>query len=131
MQKSTEKSEALLSFPVLSHICAFLVQFRSAQKAFVVAHRHKAVQAAGRIQHHADNDQQAGTTELDAHSGQVAQDDGQYSHHSQEDGPEEGILFRVWVMKSLVGLPGRKPGFEPLLRRRLFAISTGLYWMAT
>ena len=35
----------------------------------------------------------------------------------------------VRVMKSLVGLPGRKPGIDPLLRRRLLAISTGLYWM--
>jgi len=32
------------------------------------------------------------------------------------------ILFSVRVMKSLVGLPGRKPGIEPLLRRRLLAI---------
>jgi len=44
--------------------------------------------------------------------------------------PMRVILFRVRVMKSLVGLPGRKPGIEPLLRRRLLAISTGLYWLA-
>ena len=45
--------------------------------------------------------------------------------------PIRVILFSVRVMKSLVGLPGRKPGIEPLLRRRLLAISTGFYWMAT
>ncbi len=97
----------------------------------MVAHRHKAVEAAGGIKCHTNHDQQAGTAQLDAHTGQVAQNDRQYSHRSQEDGTDEGDLIQGAGQKSLVGLPGRKPGIEPLLRRRLLAISTGLYWMAT
>ena len=97
----------------------------------MVAHGHKAIEAAGGIQCHTNHDQQAGTAQLNAHTGQVAQNDRQYSHRSQKMAPMRVILFRVRVMKSLVGLPGRKPGIEPLLRRRLLAISTGVYWMAT
>ena len=127
-QKSTEKYEHAPLSSAFSHQCFC---FRSAKETLVVAHRHKAVEAAGGIKCHTNHDQQAGTAQLDAHTGQVAQNDRQYSHRSQEDGPMRVILFRVRVRKSLVGLPGRKPGIEPLLRRRLLAISTGLYWMAT
>ena len=58
----------------------------------MVAHRHEAVEAAGGIKCHTNHDQQAGTAQLDAHIGQVAQNDRQYSHRSQEDGfiTEEG-----------------------------------------
>ena len=38
---------------------------------------------------------------------------------------------RVFVMKSLVGLPGRMPGMVPLFLRSWLAMSTGLYWIAT
>ena len=51
----------------------------------MVAHRHEAVEAAGGIKCHTNHDQQAGTAQLDAHTGQVAQNDRQYSHHSEED----------------------------------------------
>jgi len=90
----------------------------------VVAHRHEAVEAAGGIKCHTDHDQQAGTAQLDAHTGQVAQNDRQHSHRSQEDGTDEGDL----VQGAGDEIAGR---IEPLLRRRLLAISTGLYWMAT
>ena len=60
----------------------------------MVAHRHKAVEAAGGIKCHTDNDQQAGTAQLDAHTGQVAEDDRQYSHRSEEDRADEGDLVQ-------------------------------------
>ena len=41
----------------------------------MVAHRHEAVEAAGGIKCHTNHDQQAGTAQLDAHTGQVAQND--------------------------------------------------------
>lgn len=97
----------------------------------MVAHRHEAVEAAGGIKCHTDHDQQAGTAQLDAHTGQVAQNDRQHSHRSQEDGTDEGDLVQGAGDEIAGRLTGRKPGIEPLLRRRLFAISTGLYWMAT
>mgnify|MGYP000202325805 CR=1 FL=1 len=97
----------------------------------MVAHRHEAVQAAGRVERNTHNDQQAGTAQLDAHTGQVAEDDRQYSHRSQEDRADEGDLVQGAGQEIAGRLPGRKPGIEPLLRRRLLAISTGLYWMAT
>ena len=46
----------------------------------MVAHRHKAVETAGGIKCHTDNDQQAGTAQLDAHTGQVTQNDRQHSY---------------------------------------------------
>ena len=49
----------------------------------MVAHRHEAVEAAGGIKCHTNHDQQAGTAQLDAHAGQVAQNDRQHSHRSQ------------------------------------------------
>ena len=60
----------------------------------MVAHRHEAVQAAGRVECNTHNDQQAGTAQLDAHTGQVAEDDRQYSHRSQEDRADEGDLVQ-------------------------------------
>ena len=60
----------------------------------MVAHRHKAVEAAGGVKRHTNHDQQAGTTQLDAHTGQVAQNDRQYSHRSQEDRAQEGDLVQ-------------------------------------
>ena len=96
----------------------------------MVAHRHKAVEAAGGIKCHTDNDQQAGTTQLDAHTGQVAEDDRQYSHRSEEDRADEGDLVQGAGQEIAGRLAGTEAG-EPLLRRRLLAISTGLYWMAT
>ena len=50
----------------------------------MVAHGHKAIEAAGGIQCHTNHDQQAGTAQLNAHTGQVAQNDRQYSHRSPE-----------------------------------------------
>ena len=60
----------------------------------MVAHRHEAVEAAGGIKCHTNHDQQAGTAQLDAHTGQVAQNDRQHSHRSQEDGTDEGDLVQ-------------------------------------
>ena len=60
----------------------------------MVAHGHKAIEAAGGIQCHTNHDQQAGTAQLNAHTGQVAQNDRQYSHRSQEDGTDEGDLVQ-------------------------------------
>ena len=97
----------------------------------MVAHRHKAVEAAGGVKRHANNDQQAGTTQLDAHTGQIAQNDRQYSHRSQEDRAQEGDLVQGAGDEIAGRLAGTEAGIEPLLRRRLLAISTGLYWMAT
>lgn len=97
----------------------------------MAAHRHEAVEAAGSIECHTDHDQQTGTAQLDAHTGQVAQNDRQHSHHSEEDRADEGDLVQRAGDEIAGRLPGRKPGIEPLLRRRLLAISTGLYWMAT
>ena len=97
----------------------------------MVAHRHKAVEAAGGIKCHTDNDQQAGTAQLDAHTGQVAEDDRQYSHRSEEDRADEGDLVQGAGQEIAGRLAGTEAGIEPLLRRRLLAISTGLYWMAT
>ena len=42
---------------------------------------------------HTNHDQQAGTAQLDAHTGQVAQNDRQYSHRSQEDGTHEAVSY--------------------------------------
>ena len=64
----------------------------------MVAHRHEAVEAAGGIKCHTDHDQQAGTAQLDAHTGQVAQNDRQHSHRSQEDGTDEGDLVLWQIM---------------------------------
>ena len=97
----------------------------------MVAHRHKAVQAAGRIQHHADNDQQAGTTELDAHSGQVAQDDGQCSHHSQEDGPEEGDLVQGVGDEIAGGLAGTEAGDRAVVAAQIVRDLNRVVLMAT
>ena len=60
----------------------------------MVAHRHEAVEATGGIKCHTNHNQQAGTAQLDAHTGQVAQNDRQYSHRSQEDGTHEGDLVQ-------------------------------------
>ena len=60
----------------------------------MVAHRHEAVEATGGIKCHTNHDQQAGTAQLDAHTGQVAQNDRQYSHHSEEDRADEGDLVQ-------------------------------------
>ena len=91
-QKSTEKSERTLLSSAFSHQCFNCLG--STQEALVVAHRHKAVEAAGGVKRHTNNDQQAGTTQLDAHTGQVAQNDRQYSHRSQEDRAQEGDLVQ-------------------------------------
>ena len=96
----------------------------------MVAHGHKAIEAAGGIQCHTNHDQQAGTAQLNAHTGQVAQNDRQYSHRSQEDGTDEVILFRVRVMKSLVAYRDGSRG-STVIAAQIVAISTGLYWMAT
>ena len=45
--------------------------------------------------------------------------------------PTSVTLEMTRAMKSEVGFPGRMPGIAPLFLRRLFAISTGLYWIAT
>ena len=58
----------------------------------MVAHGHKAVEGAGGIQSHANHDQQTGTAQLNAQTGEVAQNDRQHSHHSQEDGTEAGAM---------------------------------------
>ena len=90
-QKSTEKYEHAPLSSAFSHQCFC---FRSAKETLVVAHRHKAVEATGGIKCHTNHDQQAGTAQLDAHTGQVAQNDRQYSHRSQEDGTHEGDLIQ-------------------------------------
>ena len=43
--------------------------------------------------------------------------------------PTKVTLPSALVMKSLVGLPGRKPGMKPPFFFRLLAISIGLNWM--
>ena len=63
----------------------------------MVAHRHEAVEAAGGIKCHTNHDQQAGTAQLDAHTGQVAQNDRQHSHRSQEDGTEMGLKAKSFM----------------------------------
>ena len=70
-QKSTEKYERTLLSSAFSHQCFNCLG--SAQEALVVAHRHKAVEAAGGVKRHTNHDQQTGTAQLDAHTGQVAQ----------------------------------------------------------
>ena len=60
----------------------------------MVAHRHEAVEATGGIKCHTNHNQQAGTAQLDAHTGQVTQNDRQHSHRSQEDGTDEGDLVQ-------------------------------------
>ena len=60
----------------------------------MVAHGHKAVEGAGGIQSHANHDQQTGTAQLNAQTGEVTQNDRQHSHHSQEDGTDKGDLVQ-------------------------------------
>ena len=60
-----------------------------------------AVEAAGGIKCHTDHDQQAGTAQLDAHTGPVAQNDRQHSHRSQEDGTDEGDLVQLSLIHIL------------------------------
>ena len=74
----------------------------------MVAHRHEAVEAAGGIKCHTNHDQQAGTAQLDAHTGQVAQNDRQHSHHSEEDRADEGDL----VQRAGDEIAGRLAGTE-------------------
>ena len=71
----------------------------------MVAHGHKAVEGAGGIQSHANHDQQTGTAQLNAQTGEVAQNDRQYSHRSQEDGTHEGDLIQgaVAVLPIILG----------------------------
>ena len=64
-QKSTEKYEHAPLSSAFSHQCFC---FRSTKETLVVAHRHKAVEAAGGIKCHTNHDQQAGTAQLDAHT---------------------------------------------------------------
>ena len=59
----------------------------------MVAHGHKAVEGAGGIQSHANHDQQTGTAQLNAQTGEVAQNDRQHSHHSQKVGQGNYKLF--------------------------------------
>ena len=74
----------------------------------MAAHRHEAVEAAGGIECHTDHDPQTGTAQLDAHTGQVAQNDRQHSHHSEEDRADEGDL----VQRAGDEIAGRLAGTE-------------------
>ena len=91
----------------------------------MVAHRHEAVEAAGGIKCHTNHDQQAGTAQLDAHTGQVAQNDRQHSHRSQEDGTDEGDL----VQGAGDEIAGRLAGTEAGDRAVVAAQIVGLYVM--
>ena len=48
---------------------------------------------------------------------------------ARNSAPTKVTLPSALVMKSLVGLPGRKPGMKPPFFFRLLAISIGLNWM--
>ena len=60
-----------------------------------MAHQHVAFHAAAGVQSHAHDDQQAGTAQLDAHAGDVAQHDGQHRDDAKEHSADQGDLAQA------------------------------------
>ena len=61
----------------------------------MVPHQHVAFHGAAGVQRHAHDDQQAGTAQLNAHAGDVAQHDGQHRDDAKEHSADQGDLAQA------------------------------------
>ena len=99
----------------------------------MMTHQHLCLHLLDRVKRNTDDDDDRGAAQC-----HIAQARGDYCTDDQREqsddsrgtaAPTKVTLPSALVMKSLVGLPGRKPGMKPPFFFRLLAISIGLNWM--
>ena len=93
--------------------------------------RHVAFQRTGRIQCHADDNEQAGTTQLDGNAGQIADDHRHSRNDCQEHSADQSDLAQGLGDEIAGRLARTNAGMVPLFLRSWLLMSTGLYWIAT
>ena len=95
-----------------------------------MTHEHLGFQSLDGLQSHADNNDDRGAADGQrANLEDVTSDNGSQCDTARYSAPNMVILLTTLMIKSAVGLPGRKPGMKPPFFFRLFATSTGLKLM--
>ena len=105
-----------------------------------MTHEHLGLEALDRLKRNADHDDDGRAADREAAVLDHDTDDDRQDRNDRQiqsaeerdfvDNLQDEVGSRlVRVMKSLVGLPGRKPGMKPPFFLRLLAISMGLNWI--